>query len=39
VTEVLHRLKALSVTRQTLPIPKGPLPKNVKLPPGSARPR
>jgi Domain of unknown function (DUF4191) len=39
VTQVLHRLKALSVTRQTLPIPKGPLPKNVKLPPGSARPR
>ncbi len=39
VTEVLHRLKALSVNRQQLPIPKGPLPKNVKLPPGAPRPR
>ncbi|MEQ7005398.1 DUF4191 domain-containing protein [Actinopolymorpha sp. B17G11] len=39
VTELLHRLKALSANRQQLPIPKGPLPKNVKLPPGAPRPR
>jgi len=39
VTEVLHRLKALSVNRQQLPIPKGPLPKHAKLPPGTPRPR
>lgn len=39
VTELLFRLKALSANRQQLPIPKGPLPKNVKLPPGAPRPR
>jgi hypothetical protein len=39
VTELLHRLKALSATRQQLPIPKGPLPRNIKLPPGAPRPR
>jgi Domain of unknown function (DUF4191) len=39
VTEVLHRLNALSANRQQLPIPKGPLPKNAKLPPGIPRPR
>ncbi|MGW5358675.1 DUF4191 domain-containing protein [Actinopolymorpha pittospori] len=39
VTEVLNRLKALSANRQQLPIPKGPLPKNAKLPPGASRPR
>ncbi|HEY8455307.1 MAG TPA: DUF4191 domain-containing protein [Actinopolymorphaceae bacterium] len=39
VTEVLFRLKALSANRQQLPIPKGPLPKNFKLPPGTPRPR
>ncbi|REF34945.1 DUF4191 domain-containing protein [Thermasporomyces composti] len=39
VTEVLFRLKALTAHRQQLPIPKGPLPKNIKLPPGVPRPR
>jgi hypothetical protein len=39
VTEVLFRLKALTAHRQQLPIPKGPLPKNIKLPPGAPRPR
>jgi uncharacterized protein DUF4191 len=39
VTELLFRLKALSANRQQLPIPKGPLPKNVKMPPGAPRPR
>ncbi|HEY6739998.1 MAG TPA: DUF4191 domain-containing protein, partial [Actinopolymorphaceae bacterium] len=39
VTAVLFRLTALAVTRQQLPIPKGPLPKNDKLPPGTPRPR
>jgi hypothetical protein len=39
VTELLFRLKALSANRQQLPIPKGPLPKNVKLPPGAPRAR
>lgn len=32
MTELDHRLKALAVTRGTLPIPKGPLPKGVKVP-------
>lgn len=39
VREVLNRIKALNVTRQNLPIPKGPLPKNAKLPPGAPRVR
>lgn len=39
VTDVLFRLKALAANRQQLPIPKGPLPKNAKLPPGTPRPR
>jgi hypothetical protein len=39
VTDVLFRLKALRAHRQQLPIPKGPLPKNIKLPPGAPRPR
>ncbi|MGW0232345.1 DUF4191 domain-containing protein [Actinopolymorpha singaporensis] len=39
VTEVLNRLKALSANRSQLPIPKGPLPRNAKLPPGASRPR
>lgn len=39
VTDVLFRLKAISVNRQQIPIPKGPLPKNAKLPPGTPRPR
>jgi hypothetical protein len=39
VTQVKHRLKALAANRQQLPIPKGPLPRNVKLPPGAPRPR
>lgn len=39
VTEVLNRLKALTANRQQLPIPKGPLPKGAKLPPGTPRPR
>jgi len=39
VTALLYRLKALQVNRPQLPVPKGPLPKNVKLPPGTARPR
>jgi Domain of unknown function (DUF4191) len=32
MTELDHRLKALAVTRGTLPIPKGPLPKGIKVP-------
>jgi hypothetical protein len=32
MTELDHRLKALSVTRGTLPIPKGPMPKGLKVP-------
>lgn len=32
ITELEHRLKALTAQQGTLPIPKGPLPKNVKLP-------
>jgi hypothetical protein len=32
MTELDHRLKALAVNRGTLPIPKGPLPKGVKIP-------
>lgn len=39
VTDLLFRLKALSANRQQVPIPKGPLPKNLKLPPGMPRPR
>ena len=39
VTELLQRLKALAANRQQLPIPKGPLPKGAKLPPGTTRPR
>lgn len=39
VREVLNRIKALNANRPTMPIPKGPLPKNVKLPPGSPRVR
>jgi len=31
-TELDHRLKALAVNRGALPIPKGPLPKGVKVP-------
>jgi len=31
-TELDHRLKALAVTRGSLPIPKGPLPKGIKVP-------
>lgn len=32
VNELLRRLKALSANRQQVPIPKGPLPKGMKLP-------
>jgi hypothetical protein len=39
VTELLQRLKALAANRQQLPIPKGPLPKGAKLPPGTPRQR
>ena len=35
MTELDHRLKALAVTQGTLPIPKGPLPKGVKMPKGA----
>jgi Domain of unknown function (DUF4191) len=31
-TELDHRLKALAATQNTIPIPKGPLPKGVKIP-------
>lgn len=39
VGELRHRIKALNATRQNVPIPKGPLPKNTKLPPNAPRPR
>ena len=32
MTELDHRLKALAVTQSPLPIPKGPLPKGLKVP-------
>jgi len=32
ITELDHRLRALTAQQGALPIPKGPLPKNVKLP-------
>jgi hypothetical protein len=32
MTELEHRLKALAVTQSPLPIPKGPLPKGIKMP-------
>lgn len=32
ITELEHRLKALTAQQGTLPIPKGPLPKNVRAP-------
>jgi hypothetical protein len=32
MTELDHRLKALAVNRSTIPIPKGPLPKGIKVP-------
>jgi hypothetical protein len=32
ITELEHRLKALTAQQGTLPIPKGPLPKNVRMP-------
>ncbi len=32
MTEMEHRLKALAVTQNPIPIPKGPLPKGVKVP-------
>ena len=32
MTELDHRLKALSVTQSPMPIPKGPLPKGIKVP-------
>ena len=32
MTELDHRLKALAVNRGALPIPKGPLPKGIKVP-------
>jgi hypothetical protein len=32
MTELDHRLKALAVTQSPLPIPKGPLPKGIKVP-------
>lgn len=32
VTQVLNRLKALAANRQQVPIPKGPLPKGMKMP-------
>ena len=35
MTELDHRLKALAVTQGTLPIPKGPLPKGIKMPKGA----
>ena len=34
MTELDHRLKALAVNQGTLPIPKGPLPKGIKIPKG-----
>jgi len=32
MTELHNRLRALSVTRSAIPIPKGPLPKGIKVP-------
>jgi hypothetical protein len=32
MTEMDHRLKALAVTQSAIPIPKGPLPKGIKVP-------
>ena len=32
MTEMFNRLQALSVTQSAIPIPKGPLPKGVKVP-------
>ena len=32
MTEMDHRLKALAVNRSAIPIPKGPLPKGIKVP-------
>lgn len=37
VGELKRRLKALEATRQQVPLPKGPLPKNVKLPKTNAQ--
>lgn len=37
IGELKRRLKALESTRQQVPIPKGPLPKNVKLPKSGAQ--
>jgi Domain of unknown function (DUF4191) len=37
VSEVKRRLKALESTRQQVPLPKGPMPKNVKLPKAPVR--
>jgi hypothetical protein len=37
VSEVKRRLKALESTRQQVPLPKGPMPKNVKLPKSPVR--
>ncbi len=39
MTEVRNRLRAMPSGANQLPIPKGPLPKNVKLPKGSMPPR
>jgi Domain of unknown function (DUF4191) len=37
MTELYNRLRALSVTQNAIPIPKGPLPKGVKMPPRAPR--
>jgi lipoyl synthase len=39
MTEVRNRLRAMPSGANQLPIPKGPLPKNVKLPKGGIPPR
>jgi hypothetical protein len=39
MTEVRNRLRAMPSGVNQLPIPKGPLPKNVKLPRGAVPPR
>jgi hypothetical protein len=39
MTEVRNRLRAMPSGANQLPIPKGPLPKNVKMPKGSMPPR
>ncbi len=39
VTETRNRLRAMPTGAAQLPIPKGPLPKNVKLPKGAVPPR